>query len=155
MATLTLRPEIAEKLPQATRERVAKLANWKLSSASRRAQRDFGWTGSQRRAAELAYRRFLALIAIDREGTFGMVQGPVDAVWHSHILDTMDYERMCREVFGSMVHHCPRDGSGKGQDGSAYKDKTLPALRRVFGVRAGRMWPVDAAADATSKCCGH
>jgi hypothetical protein len=142
-------------LPQAARDRVAKLANWELSSVSRRAQRECGWTGPERRSAELAYRRFLALIAVDRDEAFGMVDGPVDAFWHAHILDTMDYERMCREVFGTMVHHCPRDVGDKGDDGSAYRDKTLPALRRLFGVRAGRLWPAEAVAGAVSKCCNH
>ena len=156
MNVLKIRPTILEGLSDEARGRVLKLAAWQLAGVARRAQRRCGWSESQRRSVERAYRQFLTLIAIDPEATYGMSPGPIDEFWHEHVLDTMDYERMCRDVFGRTVHHCPL-GSGIAAEAAKpmYATATLPALRRVFGVRAGRVWPAHEDAGAVSKCCSH
>lgn len=156
MTKIAIRPMVLEGLSGAVRERVSKLASWKLSDVARRAQKRCGWSDYERRAIERAYRRFLTIIAIDPEKSYGMVNGPIDEFWHEHLIHTMDYEQMCREVFGRTIHHCPL-GTGAVSESTKpmYVCATLPALRRVFGVRAGRLWPANEDSSATAKCCGH
>lgn len=156
MNVVKIRPMVLASLSNEARERILKLADWRLAGVARRAQRRCGWSDTERRAVERAYRRFLTLIAIDPESTYGMIAGSIDEFWHEHILDTMDYERMCHEVFGQTIHHCPMDVGGADQAAKPmYSTTTLPALRRVFGVRAGRLWPAHEDASAVAKCCGH
>jgi hypothetical protein len=155
VAQLALTPPSEALLSDSARARLDRLAAWPLAAASRRAQLRLGWSESRRRSVELAYRRFLALIAVDPSGHYGMAQGDVDELWHEHILDTVDYQAMCRTVFGRMIHHCPI-AKGRGPaDPPLYATTTLPALRRMFGVRAGAIWPAAAATEGFSKCCNH
>jgi hypothetical protein len=142
-------------LSDSARARLDRLAAWPLAAASRRAQIRLGWTDSRRRSVELGYRRFLALIAADPDGQYGMAQGDVDELWHEHLLDTVDYQTMCRTVFGRMIHHCPISSRRGPAAAPLYATTTLPALRRMFGVRAGRTWPASAPTDGFSKCCNH
>ena len=37
----------------------------------------------------------------------GMFSSGVDKIWHSHILNTVLYERFCMQVYGKMIHHVP------------------------------------------------
>ena len=156
MNDLVLRQAITADLTDEARSKLAALAGWPLGKAASRAQREHGWSDRRRRANERGYRQFLALVALYPERQFGMVQGGVDELWHAHLLDTVEYQRMCREVFGQMVHHCPRDEDEPDETaGSAYRETTLPALKRVFGVRPGTTWPANEPASAVSKCCNH
>jgi hypothetical protein len=153
---LNLRPAVEAELDDEGRRRLALVAAWPLSSVSRRAQLEHGWSATRRRAVERAYRRFLALIAIDPGADYGMTQGDVDAFWHQHILDTVDYQRMCLRIFGRMVHHCPMPARRSAATAAPlYTTTTLPALRRAFGVRTSAVWPANESTQGYSKCCNH
>jgi hypothetical protein len=45
--------------------------------------------------------------------------GPIDAFWHAHILDTSAYEQDCEAVFGELLHHYPYFGMHGPNDAEA------------------------------------
>lgn len=46
------------------------------------------------------------IIESEREGSFVPLTGPADEVWHELIVQTRDYERLCRSLPGrKFVHH--------------------------------------------------
>jgi hypothetical protein len=40
-------------------------------------------------------------------GLLGMPSKGVDLLWHEFILDTVEYERFCRQAYGRTLHHAP------------------------------------------------
>jgi|GEM_PF-3873506 len=54
---------------------------------------------------ERELKRFLALAAI-YDVPLGM-RGPVDELWHTFIIFTVDYMNFCQTVAGRMIHHVP------------------------------------------------
>lgn len=155
MAVLNVREQVLATSGSEQIRRLSAIAEWDLTRVSRRAQRKLGWSNEYRDRVEEEYRRFLGLIALSPSTSYGMA-GDVDHVWHEHILDTQDYFRMCKEVFSSLVHHCPNDdGDPPDQGGSSYRDSTLPALRETYAMPADSIWPDDATAASVGRCCGH
>src|SRR5437763_7529079 len=65
-----------------------------------------GWSREYADRVEIAYRRFLALMAKYPEETIAPTKD-VDKFWHGHILNTMKYGRDCENVFGYFLHHFP------------------------------------------------
>ena len=155
MNDIGLKPAIRERLAVDAKVRLDGIVSWNLKSVTRRAQMKNGWSRSKRRSAERGYRQFLALIAIDPNQSLGMAQGPVDEVWHEHLLHSRDYQMMCSNIFGQMIHHSPNPVGRESRSKDSYVSTTLPALRRTFGVRPGTTWPTEGTADAFSQCCNH
>lgn len=61
------------------------------------------------------YRKFLAL-NMRYKGKKICPTGPIDLMWHYHILDTRAYERDCISLFGELLHHFPYFGMRGEQD---------------------------------------
>ncbi|ETX08755.1 glycine-rich domain-containing protein [Candidatus Entotheonella palauensis] len=119
---------------------------------------------------ERELKRFLALVALNDKG-YGM-NGPIDALWHTFILFTKQYQRFCQEVAGRFIHHEPnvagfeereaRDVDGAVRPGSDSYEAFLKDYQEMFDeVPSARIWPqpVKAAlrgeASAGDECRGR
>jgi hypothetical protein len=83
--------------------------------------------------AILECRRFLALAIVDA-GCAPMCSWVVDEVWHTAILCTRLYARLCDEVFGYFVHHHPTPPAEPGADAEANRELAREELRRWVGL---------------------
>jgi hypothetical protein len=89
-----------------------------------------GWSREYADKMELAYRRFLTLLAIHPEETLAPSKD-VDKFWHGHILDTLKYAEDCERVFGSFLHHFPYFGM-RGAEDAANLARAAEATRRLY-----------------------
>lgn len=78
------------------------------------------WTPEQVKEAEIAYRRFLALIILNPGETL-VPTDQIDEFWHMHILDSRKYEQDCKAVFGKYLHHDPHLAKGTAAHTKAYE----------------------------------
>jgi hypothetical protein len=51
------------------------------------------------------YKKFLFLASMSNVSP----SPPIDRVWHTHLLFTKDYKKMCDTVFKKFIHHVPTD----------------------------------------------
>ena len=107
-----------------------------------------GWTGEHANRIELAYRRFLMLLAKYPQLQMAPTRD-IDAFWHTHILDTRKYAADCQRVFGGFVHHQP---TLRPLDGQAQAQVQQPpnALNALFVIEFGEEVPDNAARAAKS-----
>ncbi|KAB2683427.1 MULTISPECIES: glycine-rich domain-containing protein [Brucella/Ochrobactrum group] len=99
---------------------------------------------------ERELKRFLALAAI-YDVPLGM-RGPVDELWHTFIIFTVDYMNFCQTVAGRMIHHVPtRDDEpiAFGKKSATLFDE---AYRSVFSCEPpSEIWPQ----NNTNSDCQH
>jgi len=102
---------------------------------------DHGWTLGYALAVTAEYRRFLVLTQLA-----GRPMSPapdVDEAWHLHLTRTSHYEQMCREVFGSFLHHDP--ARARQAEVERHRDmyaQTLAAYLNAFGAEPPEaVWP--------------
>ena len=98
-----------------------------------------GWTREHADRMELAYRRFLALMAKYPDETIAPTKD-VDKFWHGHILDTMKYAEDCDKVFGYFLHHFPYFGMRGEEDAknlAAAAERMHALYEQEFGERLG------------------
>ena len=110
-----------------------------------------GMTAQEWDAAELEYRRFLAL-KVMYPGIALVPSKLVDKIWHAHILDTRAYRDNCEKVFGRFIDHYPYFGIYGDDDHEALQQssaQTVELYERHFGA-----YPKDSDAVA-SRCAGH
>ncbi len=67
------------------------------------------WKFEECEKAEREYKRFLTLIKLN-PGLKIVPTRQMDKFWHQHILDTVAYEKDCKQVFGFFLHHFPYFG---------------------------------------------
>jgi len=94
-----------------------------------------GWSREYVDRMELAYKRFLTLLATYPEETLAPSKD-VDKFWHGHILDTLKYAEDCDKVFGYFLHHFPYFGMRGAEDAAnlAQAGETTERLyQREFG----------------------
>lgn len=92
-----------------------------------------GWSAEQADASILWYRRYLALCALYPDEPL-VPNGPIDEVWHMHILDTSKYAKDCHEVFGYFLHHYPYFGLNNDADVRDHMfDRTNELYQIYFG----------------------
>jgi Glycine-rich domain-containing protein-like len=114
-----------------------------------------GWSREYADAMEIAYRRFLALMAKFPEETIAPTKD-IDKFWHGHILDTMKYAEDCETVFGYFLHHFPYFGMRGEEDANnlqAAADKLRVLYEREFG-EALRQGPAFCGASLEKAFCG-
>lgn len=93
-----------------------------------------GWTSEQYEEAVDLYRKFLALNIRFPEKKI-CPTGPVDALWHAHIVDTRAYAGDCYALFGGMLHHYPYFGMcGDREDLETSFTDSIDLFIRHFGV---------------------
>jgi len=57
----------------------------------------------------------------------------VDQIWHTHLLFTMDYKKMCQEVLKVELHHKPTDKTEVKTIGKDQYQETKKLYTKVFG----------------------
>lgn len=118
-----------------------------------------GWKLEQALMAVEEYRRFLFLTV-----TSSAVIVPtsfVDAVWHTHILDTMKYMDDCQQLFGFYLHHFPYFGK-RGDEDKANLQTAFKAAADVYEAAFGQSYYVGingascgtCGANACGSCAG-
>ncbi len=111
----------------------------------------FGWTSEHTDRIELAYRRFLVLLAKYPELQIAPTRD-IDAFWHAHILDTRKYAADCERVFGGFVHHYPYLGLLGDRDKA---EQAANALYGLFVSEFGEEVPSNARGAAAAWCAGE
>ena len=92
-------------------------------------------------------KKFLVVCASDRSKSFAPSK-TLDPMWHSFVLFTPEYSRLC-EMMGGYVHHRPT----RELMHQPYAN-TLEAMPRIFGDVNSKYWKVRSAADCDSQCKG-
>ena len=111
----------------------------------------FGWTSEHIDRIELAYRRFLVLLAKYPHLQIAPTRD-IDAFWHAHILDTRKYAADCERIFGGFVHHYPHLGLLGDEDKA---EQAANALYALFVVEFGEEVPNNARGAAATWCAGE
>jgi hypothetical protein len=114
-------------------------------------QDGFGWTNEHTDRIEVAYRRFLTLLAKYPDLQIAPTRD-IDAFWHAHILDTRKYAADCERIFGGFVHHYPYLGLRGDQDKA---DQAANALYALFVTEFGEEAPNNARGAAGTWCAGE
>jgi hypothetical protein len=57
----------------------------------------------------------------------------VDQVWHTHLLFTKDYKKMCKETLGVELHHNPIEKTAVRTTGKDQYQETKRLYQKVFG----------------------
>ncbi len=107
------------------------------------------WSAKRLEEALQEYRRFLALC---KDNAARKVSAPpdVDVVWHTHILDTVNYGNDCNRYFGYYLHHNPCLGPAD-LDGDL---RTIELYRQKFGRPAPPLWSARATCANPGGGCG-
>ena len=106
------------------------------------------------REHERELKRFLVLCALDPDAAYGM-NGPVDELWHTFIMFTLDYARFCEEVAGRFLHHVPASEEAKldPEAGASY-ERMLAAYADTFDEEPPtEFWPSPGSADVAGSQC--
>jgi hypothetical protein len=81
-------------------------------------------------------KKFLALCAIEKDGTYSM-RGPIDEYWHTFLVFTELYSQFCDSIASRFIHHIPNSEDpvtpkyslSKGKD---EKHENIAKLRRGY-----------------------
>ena len=112
-----------------------------------------GWSRDYADRMELAYKRFLTLLATHPEETLAPGKD-VDKFWHGHILDTLKYADDCEKMFGNFLHHFPYFGM-RGPEDAANLAKAGETTRRLYQQEFGYTRDQDAGRSAgDAAMCG-
>lgn len=121
----------------------ARLARVDLAAVMAHVAEDTGWDETTLARAEDLYRKYLTLIALYP----GKELAPpriVDTVWHTHITFTRHYMADCELLFGTYLHHEPKD-----QEPTTAYAETISAYQVVFGIN-----PLNCGLDASLTLAG-
>jgi hypothetical protein len=99
------------------------------------AEDGYGWTPEYADQVEVAYKRYLTLVAKYPDYTLAPTRD-IDQFWHAHILDTRKYAEDCAEVFGFFLHHFPYLGL-RGEDDAKAQDAASDAMHRLYAHEFG------------------
>ena len=94
-----------------------------------------GWSRDYADRMEVAYRRFLTLLATHPEETLAPCKD-VDKFWHGHILDTLKYAEDCDRAFGHFLHHFPYFGM-RGDEDAANLVRAAATTQRLYREEFG------------------
>lgn len=86
------------------------------------------WEEERVAAAEIDYRRYLALCKLESSAAL-IPTLDADEIWHAHILHTQQYREDCKVFFGYFLDHAPFN-TKNGKFSSGY---TANLYRKVFG----------------------
>ncbi|TAK57493.1 hypothetical protein EPO17_01820 [Patescibacteria group bacterium] len=93
------------------------------------------FTQEQADEAEKWYKRYLTLMVL-RPDHVHVPNGPIDAFWHQHILDTQRYGADCEQCLGFFLHHYPYfglNGPDDAQNRDRAFDQTNAFYREIWG----------------------
>ena len=116
-----------------------------------------GWSREYADRMEVAYKRFLTLLAKFPDETIAPTKD-VDKFWHGHILDTMKYAEDCEHAFGYFLHHFPYSGL-RGADDAVNHRAAGAAFHALYEQEFGESlssssaWCVKAPAKTENAWC--
>lgn len=87
----------------------------------------------------MEFQRYIALAST--MGEVAVVSAPIDDYWHSTILFTEEYKKMCSRTGVPFVHHYPTVGAEERNLLCNQYERTLQAYRASFGEPDRIMWP--------------
>jgi hypothetical protein len=116
-------------------EALVRVSQLDFTMLKRKLVEERSWTSEFCEEVESLYRKFLALNARYRDRKI-CPTGPIDAFWHSHILDTRAYARDCDLVFGEYLHHFPYFGM-RGPEDHAALEKAFHESVELFILHFG------------------
>lgn len=93
------------------------------------------WDISRAIDATNEYRKFLKLVLKHKGKTIVPWNDDLDLFWHQHILNTYDYEHMCKRIFGYHLHHTP--GSDHNASALLAAARYTASLRRLDQIDSG------------------
>jgi hypothetical protein len=108
-----------------------------------------GWKLEQALSAVEEYRRFLFLTVTSRETI--VPTKFVDAVWHTHILDTMKYMDDCQQLFGFYLHHFPYFGM-RGEEDNANLQQAFRGAAEIYEAAFGQPYYVGVNGASCGTC---
>ena len=120
---------------EALNEALVRVGRLDFTMLKRKLIEERSWTSEFCEEVESLYRKFLALNA-RYPGRKICPTGPIDAFWHSHILDTRAYARDCELVFGEYLHHFPYFGM-RGPEDHAALEQTFRESVELFILHFG------------------
>ncbi len=102
---------------------------------------------------ELEYKRFLVM-ATAKTGEKLPISGPVDKLWHAHMLFSKDYAALSQAACGTMIHHAPAVTDQEQADlKPLYFGGTIPLYAKLFGEEPpADLWPQHRSV-CVSSCC--
>ena len=68
-------------------------------------RRQQSWTEEKAKDAERWYKHFLWMCYMNGRRPLAIPGSEADEVWHNHILDTVNYRRVCDDIFGGYLDH--------------------------------------------------
>jgi hypothetical protein len=148
-------PDVLPGLTPAQMAQIAVISAWDLSDVQARVKLRMRWSEELAAEAVQEYRKFIALVTLDPEKSYGMVD-LVDEVWHQHLLNTHDYLEMCNAVIGGMIHHIQQPlGAALGPDLGQLRDRTFHDLAHKFVGPISKLWSSNSGVHSIAKCCSH
>jgi hypothetical protein len=142
-----------EAIAAQAREYFARVASWDMCGVNNYLTEKDGLESSYIERMELEYKRFIGLTLAVGQGITLPVSTEIDPMWHTHIIFTQDYTRMCHDVAeGVYVHHLPAVSQEERERlCDAYNNGTLPLYRLAFGEPDPTFWPPNA--QICIACC--
>lgn len=126
--------------------------DWDMSHVREYLVENEGVTPAQALEMELEYKRFLAMGFVVTDEKRYPVSANVDPFWHTHMIFSHDYIKMCARLGGQYIHHVPAvTAEAKARLCNAYSDNTIPLYREAFGEPDPTWWPQDASICVA--CC--
>jgi len=129
------------------------LWQWDMAPVLRLTSARVGWDTAYGSEVCEEYRRFV-YVSVKNPGSLLGMCGPVDDLWHDHILYTSNYLEFCSRIAGRYLHHIPTLlGNG---DRSGYV-RTVALIEKHFGDVNWSIWPKvgEAEIDCCSQCGDH
>ncbi len=103
-----------------------RIKNFRSGAAIEYYQRNFGLTANEAVAHFLEMLKYLCLVAVHPGAITPSMQ--LDEVWHSMIIQTRDYQKLCG-LIGIFVHHSTRESPQKAQ-----YEQGLVLYQKYFGL---------------------
>ena len=97
---------------------------------------------------EAEYKKYIALCIAHPDCKFPISE-KVDQLWHTHLLFTQSYARMCSEHAGYFIHHRPKILDNEAGLKTAFAD-TLGYYAKSFGTPNPAYW--DKAVCISANC---
>ena len=92
-------------------------------------------------AVMVEYRKFISISAAYASQDHRIaISSKVDPAWHTHILFTQEYKKMCEAIGVEFFHHLPAEKESLSDLEADYAN-TLSAYNKHFGKPPEEFWP--------------
>lgn len=131
--------------------------NINLDRFNSKLQRDYPDLFPNNKTADMAIKEYRKMLILNQvyPHTPIVPSKLVDQVWHTHILDTIQYHRDCLRMFGRYLHHAPSFG-GEEEKTELREDQKvmLEKYQEHFNEAAPvDIWPVLSKKKKLPDCC--